>query len=355
MKKIRITTILVMTVMMVFVFSSCSSKEAASDMGSSNKADYEYGYDQDYATNDEAGGEFTSGSGLSSTTELTLGNTAKLSMEKIITKADLEVETQEFDSLVNIIKDEIERLGGYDEKTEISGKRYYSKNTARRGYIIARIPRERLKEFVELVKDNGNVINESSASDNVTLQYIDTQSRKKSLEIEQERLFSLLEKTETLNDIIGLESRLSSIRYELQMYETELRTIDNKVEYSTVTITINEVERITPTVEEKETVFTRIKNGFSETIYNISEGLTNFFVWFVINLPYLIIWGIVIIGAIIIGKRIIKKNQKKADKWLEDRSRDNIIETAIKKMDTKSNEGNTKGKVENEAKNETDS
>ena len=42
-----------------------------------------------------------------------------------------------------------------------------------------------------------------------------------------------------------LESRLSSI-HELQMYETELRTIDNKVDYSTVTIfSVNEVERIT--------------------------------------------------------------------------------------------------------------
>ena len=68
-----------------------------------------------------------------------------------------------------------------------------------------------------------------------------------------------MEKTDNLEDIIALESRLSSIRYELQMYETEIRTIDNKVEYSTVTISINEVERMTPTSEEKETVFTRLK------------------------------------------------------------------------------------------------
>ena len=79
------------------------------------------------------------------------------------------------------------------------------------------------------------------------------------MEIEQERLFGLLEKTETLEDIVSLESRLSSIRHELQMLETELRTIDNKVDYSTVTIHISEVERLTPTTEEKETVFTNLK------------------------------------------------------------------------------------------------
>ena len=90
------------------------------------------------------------------------------------------------------------------------------------------------------------------------------------------------------------------------MYETQLRTMDNKVDYSTVTITINEVERMTPT-QDKETVFTRIKNGFSKTIYDISEGLKNFFVWFVVNLPYIIIWTAIISLAVLIIRKILRK------------------------------------------------
>ncbi len=242
-----------------------------------------------------------------------------MSMDKIITKVNLEVETQEFDDLIGIIKDEIVRLGGYDERTEISGKRYYSRTNSRNGHIVARIPKDKLKDFVELVKESGNVINETSSSDNVTLQYVDTQSRKTSLEIEQERLWAILEKTEKLEDIVTLESRLSSIRYELQMYETELRTIDNKVDYSTVTISVNEVERMTPT-EDKETVLTRIKNGFTESVFNITEGLKNFFVWLVVNLPYLIIWAIILTIVGIMSKRIYKKhiNKKKVIQRVDD-------------------------------------
>jgi hypothetical protein len=115
-------------------------------------------------------------------------------MEKIITKVNLEVETRDFDNLVTAIKDDIARLGGYEEKTEISGNGYRYQNTSRYAYIVARIPKDRLNEFVETVKENGNVINESSTSENVTLQYVDTESRKRALEIEQERLFELLEK-----------------------------------------------------------------------------------------------------------------------------------------------------------------
>lgn len=313
MKKIKSTTILIMTVIMGLVFTACASNKGAKyDTASSVQ---ETAYDSDveevyYPETDEGEGgnrKSTSDVGLTSTSVITTGNTADLSMDKIITKVNLEVETLDFDDLIGIIKDEIIRLGGYDERTEISGRRYYSRHNSRSGRIVARIPRERLSEFVEVVKENGNVINESSSSDNVTLQYVDTLSRKTSLEIEQERLWALLEKTETLEDIVTLESRLSSIRYELQKYETELRTIDNKVDYSTVTISISEVERITPTIEEKETVFTRIKNGFSETIFDISEGLKNFLVWFVVNLPYLIIWAVIITVTIVIFRRLYKK------------------------------------------------
>lgn len=311
MKKIRRTTIMLMAVVMVLVLTACASKNEKRDMAGSSADDVAYDYDRADAPKEADYAELksTADAGLTSTREFTSGSAIDTSMDKIITRVNLDVETQEFDELIGIIKDEIVRLGGYDEKTEISGKRYYSHNDSRYGYIVARIPRDRLKEFIKVVKDNGNVINENSTSENVTLQYVDTQSRKKSLEIEQERLWALLEKTEKLEDIVTLESRLSSIRYELQMYETELRTIDNKVEYSTVTISVNEVERITPT-DEKETVLTRIKNGFSDSIYNITEGLKDFFVWFVVNLPYLLIWAVIITAAVIITRRLIRKNSK---------------------------------------------
>lgn len=308
MRKFKIVSIFTMVVLMAFVNTACASKGVKNDMAKSSydAIQYENGYEGATEVRDEAKTEEASDNGLISTSGL-IGNTENLSMDKIITTVDLEVETEDFDNLISTIKDEIIRLGGYDEKTEISGRRYYSRSSSRYGYIVARIPKERLKEFVSAVKENGNVYNETSSSENVTLQYVDTESRKKSLEIEQERLFGLLEKTETLEDIVSLESRLSSIRHELQMLETELRTIDNKVDYSTVTIHISEVERLTPTTEEKETVFTRIKVGFSDTIYDISEGLKDFIVWFVVNLPYLIIWALIIALGVVVSRKFYKK------------------------------------------------
>ena len=50
--------------------------------------------------------------------------------------------------------------------------------------------------------------------------------------MEQDRIWALLEKADTLDAVIALEKRLSEIRYDLESMESQLRLYDNQVEYS---------------------------------------------------------------------------------------------------------------------------
>lgn len=233
-----------------------------------------------------------------------------VSDEKIIRKVYMRIETLEFDDFISNVNSSVEFLGGYIESADINGKSIYGYNDTRSAEMIVRIPRTKLNKFMEQVEGSANVTSKSESTENVTLQYVDTESRKKALEIEQERLFSILEKTETLQDIFTLESRLSSIRYELQNFESKIRTIDNQVDFSTVTMNINEVERITPVKEKKLSMWEEIRQQYSENIYEFKEGLKEFFVGFVVNLPYIIIWAIVLVIAIIVCKRLYRKFMK---------------------------------------------
>ncbi len=230
--------------------------------------------------------------------------------DKIIRTFFLDIETMEFDSLITRLESEISRLGGYVENSKISGKSYYD-NGSRYGNIVARIPSKNVDEFVNTVGENANIVSTQESSTNVSLEYIDAESRVKTLKIEQERLYAIMEKELNLENIIALESRLSEIRYELQNYESRLRYYDNQVAYSTVTMSIQEVIKFTPAVEIKQTVGTRIKNGFSNTIYDITEGFKNFFVWFVVNLPYLIIWGLITTAIVMVVRRLRKGKSNK--------------------------------------------
>ncbi len=322
MKKVRTMKGLMIIVMFTLIFTACAKKDNSYDRVNYSKGTDESKADYDYDQGDNgaaAPGEATSSDSYDMIEQESIKNSSSITsnpqftntMEKIIRKVNMDVETQDFDELMDTMNEDIADLGGYVESSDISGKSYNYNNSLRRAHIIARIPKDNLNDFIGKVYETSNVVNKSENTENVTLEYVNTESRKKALEIEQERLFVLLEKTDSLENIITLESRLSSIRYELQNYETRLRTIDNEVEYSTVTLSIDEVERMTPKKEEKITVMNRIKNGLSDTMYDITEGLKDFIVDVSINLPYIIIWAIIITIGVLISRRYYKKYKKK--------------------------------------------
>ncbi len=329
MKKRKAFRLLGLVMIMVLLVGACSKKEASDMEYSTNssapqdagEANYDVTFDSDTGSTDwtaEAPAvemeEKGKDDGLSSTSAINSDISDLQPQDKIIRTFFLDVETQSFDSLITQIGSEINRLQGYIENSKVSGKRYSNMNEARYGSIVARIPSDKVDEFVNTVGDNANIVNKQESTDNVSLQYIEAESRIETLKIEQERLFAILEKEISLDNIIILESRLSDIRYELENYETKLRFYDNQVAYSTVTMSIQEVEKLTPVTEIKQTVGTRIKNGFSDTVFNISEGFKDFFVWFVVNLPYLLIWGIIIAIIVIVVLRKMKRQKAKEQK-----------------------------------------
>lgn len=321
MRRFRILTSTILLIILVVSFTACGKKDAAEKVKWSEP---DYNSAEDFIAPEEPA--FTGGSSAgydgdgklvddisnTSSTSLPAETPAEGVGEKIIRRVQMMVETEEFDNLVSTIDYQISVLGGYVENSEITGRGYYKYDTSRYGNIVARIPKNKLNDFVNKVSEIGNVTNKNVNTENVTLQYVDADSRKKSLQIEHERLLALLDKADNLDDILVLESRLSDVRYQLQYYETQLRTYDNLVEYSTVTLNIREVERITPVSEVKQSVWERMSAGFGDTMYNISEGLQNFFVWFVVNLPYLMIWAVIIIICVMIGKKIYRRFVEKS-------------------------------------------
>jgi len=229
--------------------------------------------------------------------------------KKLIKNVNLEVETKEYDALLADITAQVSSLGGYIENSTSSD---YSGGTSRSASIVARVPSGNLDSFVNRVSEQSNVIYRNESVQDVTLQYVDLDSHKKSLMTEQERLLELLEKAETVADIIEIESRLSEVRYQIESMESQLRTIDNQVSYSTVYISVYEVELLTPAAEK--TVWQRISDGFRDNLYRLGRGLENVFVYFVISLPFILIWVVVIVILLLIVRFILKREKKMKEK-----------------------------------------
>lgn len=262
----------------------------------------------------ESAGMTDSGSGEYVSEEASASR--KESDRKLIRTVSMDVETKEYDGLLVMIEDEVERLGGYIESLDsYNGSIYSSYRNSRYADMVLRIPQNSLNQFLGSVEGVSNVISRSENVQDVTLSYVDLESRKEVLLVEQERLLAFLEQAETMEDIIVLEERLSEIRYEIESKESQLRTYDNKVTYSTVYLNVQEVKELTPVKEE--TAWERISNGFLQNVEDIVEGVTNFFIELLIMTPYILLWTVVIALAILAIRKYSKHSLKKKQKKLE--------------------------------------
>lgn len=262
-------------------------------------------YEGDYAVTEEMGLDTAMVSAPAQPSPSTVNR-------KLIRTVSLDVETTDFDNLLSTIQSAVSTGNSYIEQSDISGTSISaSPDQHRYAFLIVRIPSAGLNGFLSQMAQQSNIINRSENVQDVTLQYSDIESRKKSLTIEQERLWALLEKADTLEAVIALEERLSEIRYELEGFESQLRIYDNQVDYSTVHIRIQEVGVFTPTVPDS--VGTRIQKGFIRNLNNVIRSITDFLVWFLSHLPALVMLA-VIVGVLFFFTRFFyrKKVEKMA-------------------------------------------
>lgn len=231
--------------------------------------------------------------------------------QKIITTLFMEAETDDMDPLLADINQKIQELGGYMESQDIYNGSASNNYRYRYANMTIRIPAEKLDGFVNHVSENTNIISKTTTTENITLTYIATESRMKALETEQTRLLELLAMAENMEDLLLIESRLTEVRAELEKVASTLRNYDNLVNYSTVNLNVREVKEYTD-VEEPETVWQRISKGFTRNLKNVGEGLVDFFVGFVIAIPYLLI--LAVIAAVVITIIVVSSRKRKKKK-----------------------------------------
>lgn len=228
---------------------------------------------------------------------------------KLIKTVNMDIETLEFDTFVQTLKDKVAEVGGYFENSSIEDYAYTrSGYQTRMGSFVIRVPEDKLDILLDNVGKSGNVTRSNESVEDVTLQYTDTQTRIDALRTQEEKLLELMSDAESVEDMITIESRLSDVSRELEYYQSLMNQYDNQIDYATLYIDLYEVEKETDTSEPG--IGERMKRGLSDTLENIGEGLQNFAVGFVSALPYIVILAIVVVVVVVICRRIYKKHRK---------------------------------------------
>ena len=233
--------------------------------------------------------------------------------QKLIKRVEMDAETEDLEALLPQLLAEISALGGYVESQEIFNGSSYASYRYRNARLTIRVPAENLDGLVAQVKGVSNVVSYNESVEDVTLAYVDMETRILVLETERDRLLELMEQAKTMSDLLEIEARLTDVRSTLESINSQLRILQNQVSYATIELYINQVKAYTEV--EEQTVWQRIASGFKKNLQNMGEDLVDFFVWAVTYSPQLILWaGIITVVIIVLRRSFRKRKVKKAPK-----------------------------------------
>ena len=172
--------ILSMVAVILLLLSSCNAKNIINDAVGNSGIREDAGNYSPLMDNEILKEESSSG------IEATAGENA-LSNRKIIETIELSIQTKNFDSLIASIETEIATLGGYIESSNVSGREFDSERNRNANFKV-RIPSDASGDFTEFVSDNSVVTNKAITTKDVTLSYVDMESRVSALEAEKAAL-----------------------------------------------------------------------------------------------------------------------------------------------------------------------
>lgn len=237
---------------------------------------------------------------------------------KLIRRAELNIQTEQFDQSLEALNQLVNNCGGYFESANLYGGGRRDAYATRSGEYVVRIPAQQYNLFLSSTGDLGYVNSKTESSEDVGTQYYDIETRLKTQRTKQERLLALLERAETMEDIISLENALSDVEYQIEMYSSDLRRYDALINFSTFRIYLNEVRQITEEVGETASLGQRMAAGFQASFRGLGQGFQDLLVWVSYNLFLTAVLIGVAVAAVVVGKRELKKVHGKSGKKPEE-------------------------------------
>ena len=218
---------------------------------------------------------------------------------KIIYTANLTLESKDYDTARAALDAALNDAGGYLE----SSSEYSDVGSSRSVNLTFRVPEENYQSFLDAVAQAGNVTYKSQQADDVTIQYMDVETRLANLEAQRTRLQELQAQADNLSDLLQIETSLTDVQSQIESWQSQLDWYSNQVQQCTVYVNLSEVQNYTPT---DESFLGSVGAAFAQGWSNFVNGLQQLAVWLAGAWPV-----VLVVAAAAAGFAVWRKKRKK--------------------------------------------
>ena len=295
MKK-RIWLVLMLAFLVILVGCGTARNGVMQEMGASSRdyddaykesrvpgEGYERAYDESAVPGEHASGEWK----------------AKAN-QKLVYNAGLVIETEDITAANGDITRIARQSGGFVAKSYL-----YRTEKKRTAELLLRIPADQLFAVLEELRSLGNVKRDTLDSDDVTMRYIDLEARNRNLQRQEERLLDVLDRAETIEDVLQVEKELARVRGDVEAYTAEFRYLRDRIDYASVSVSLEETYTASTMVKATglKGVWRRGINGLVSSVNALLTGLGDFIVFVFKVLPFLLLLLVIAAVAYLIFRK----------------------------------------------------
>lgn len=136
----------------------------------------------------------------------------------------------------------------------------------------------------------------------VSNDFVDTQSRLKNLRTEQDRLLALLSQAQNLNDTLTIEQKLTDVEGQIEQIEAHLNALSGQTTFYDVTITLDPVGSTPqPTPNAPWNPGQTIHDAFTAAL-GFGQGLVSVLIW----LAFFALYLIPVVLAFLLIRRLVR-------------------------------------------------
>ena len=152
----------------------------------------------------------------------------------IVRYGNLSLEVNDVDDALGRVTTIIESAGGYISSSSRSGEGEYLYLS-----VTLRVPAAEFSAVMASLRSEGEVLYEDIYSYEVTMQVLDLEARLENLRASESAFLKLLDRAQTVADVVAVQSELSRIQGDIESYEAQLSGVKDQVEMASINVSLS--------------------------------------------------------------------------------------------------------------------
>ncbi|MEH2057689.1 MAG: DUF4349 domain-containing protein [Nostoc sp.] len=216
------------------------------------------------------------------------------SRPQLIKKAAISLTVNSVDQTIDAVSQIINKQQG--DLIGLKQQQPKNDNSRHTATMQLRIPENLLESTLEQLAKLGTVESRNITAEDVGDRLVDFQARLTNLQKTEANLQKIMDRAGSIRDVLSVAQELSNVRESIEQINAQLKSLQNQVAYSTITLNL---EAAVSSTSPQPAFGLQVQETWNKSTHSLSAfsvRLLKLGIWLIVYSPYLLIFAAIVYG-----------------------------------------------------------